>query len=230
MLIRRCWSLTKWCPLIIGHRGNTERWIKHYLSRGADGVEIDIYLYEGTVRVGHPYRGPRPALLREKVARFLMDFHIVKPVTLEKAIEILKGGVLWLDLKDRGLADYLINDEYRRVLAGYSSNLVFSTKYHIETTKLKRAYPDAVVLLSLQCAPAKALSLIEEAGADGISLEIAYATEELVNEVKSGGYLIAVWTVNDEDSAVRAALLKVDYVVSDYVEMVRKVCERMAVK
>lgn len=159
-----------------------------------------------------------------------MDFHIVKPVALEKAVEILKGGILWLDLKDRGLADYLIRDEYRRVLASYSSNLVFSTKYHIETTKLKKAYPEAAVLLSLQCAPAKILSLIEEAGADGISLEIAYATEELVKEVKTGGYLIAVWTVNDEDSAVRALLLGVDYVVSDYVEMVRRVCEGMTVK
>lgn len=230
MPTRRCWGLIKRCPLIIGHRGNTERWIKYYLSRGADGVEIDVYLHGGGVRVGHPYRGSRPALLREKVARFLMDFHVVRPVTLERAVEVLKGRVLWLDLKDRGLADRLINDRYRGILASYSSNLVFSTKYHIEATKLKRAYPEAVVLLSLQCAPANALSLIEEAGADGISLETAYVTEELVDEVKSGGYLIAVWTVNDEDSAVRAALLGVDYVVSDYVEMVGRVCERMAAR
>jgi glycerophosphoryl diester phosphodiesterase len=50
--------------------------------------------------------------------------------------------------------------------------------------------------------------------------------EELVEELHSAGYKVAVWTVNDPAKARELAELGVDYLITDHPEKVRRFAER----
>lgn len=211
-------------PLVIGHRANTERWLRKHLEAGADGIEVDVRLSGEGLSLGHPPPGIRPATVRERIASILTSFHILRPLSLEEILYLLGERILWLDLKDRGICSR-IRDLCSDILD--ERNLVLSTKHHIEARSAREIFPDARVFVSLSSAPADPVAVVESSRADGISLEITYATGELADALRSSGYSLALWTVNDEGQVARSLELGASFIVTDDVQLVRRALDRL---
>ena len=210
------------CPLIIGHRANTARWITFYLKRGADGVEVDVYRgEEGEPLIGHPPPRGRVRLLRERIARILANLHLTRPLRVYELARILPDNLtLWLDIKDRGAPKLL--EKLSPILVGHSS-LVISTRYHNEAQGIKTAMPHAVVMLSLESRP-PSLRVLKRSGADGVAIEASYLDEDLLKEAREAGFKVAAWVLNTPREIRDAASLGVDFIVTDFPEVARKLC------
>lgn len=206
----------------MGHRANTRRWIRRHLRRGADGVEIDVYMDGGKLYVGHPPSRRRYPLLRERIASLLAGLHLSPGVDPSELPRLLPAGtLLWLDLKSRGAPALLatLPPEVREWRP-----LVVSTRYHDEVAEIRNIIPGSLVVLSLQSRPPRLSSLTRPVSAAGVTIESVYIDEELVAEAHDAGLLLAAWVVNDAAEALRLARLGVDVIITDFPEVVRRAC------
>ena len=57
---------------------------------------------------------------------------------------------------------------------------------------------------------------MEVTGADGISVNYKFLSEEIVKKIKSRKKFVYTWTVNDSYEIKKIKKLKVDGIISDY--------------
>jgi glycerophosphoryl diester phosphodiesterase len=214
------------CPVVVGHRANTVRWIRRHLAEGADGVEVDVYIDGNKLVVGHPRERRRYPLLRERIASLLAGIHISRGVDLSRLPRLVgPGRLIWLDLKSRDSAR-LLHSMPREVVEW--PRLVVSTRYHDEVPLIRSVAPRALAFLSLQSRPPSLESLTRPARALGVTIESTYIDEGLVSEARSAGVLLAAWVVNEPEEAARLIKLGVDYIITDFPGVVREACRRIA--
>ncbi len=211
---------------VIGHRANTERWIRRYLKEGAHGIEIDIYMKEGSLEVGHPLDETKPILLRERISKALLGIHFNKGVNIIQAAHYSKGRILWLDLKDPGIYHDVLNIKEIRY---DPSEIIITTRFHDEALEIKKKYPWAKVLLSMESLPPRILDLINDVRAEGISLkyEIAKKKPDLIRNLINNRIEIGLWVINDEDQLKKAINWGVKYIVTDFVSLALRYCEAL---
>jgi hypothetical protein len=196
---------------VVGHRANTVSWLRR-LARCSDAVEIDVISTDGGFYATHSvvWRYGSPILLREKLARMLESLHLKPPTPLEKLIASLPEGMpVFLDLKTPINGDSI--RALRRIVGKRRAYIV--TRWH-NIAQLAAAYGFRV-LLSIASRPANPALLVERSGAHGLSIEAAYADGELVGELHSRGFEVAVWTVNSLEAAAAMEALGVDWLVTD---------------
>jgi glycerophosphoryl diester phosphodiesterase len=197
--------------LVVGHRANTRRWLRRQ-AVCSDLVEIDVVDEEGVLRSGH--RGPAgsPVLLRERLGRRLEELRFTPSPLLVDLLSLVPRGVgVMLDLKAPVEPRRL-----RRVVeeAGLAPTGIYvSTRWHNLGPGL--AGEGFRVLLSMDSRPASLSVLAGEAAAAGVSVRHSYVDRGLVEEAHSLGLVVAAWTVNRREEALRVAQLGVDMVVTD---------------
>lgn len=215
------------CPLIVGHRANTLRWLRRYLREGVDGVEVDAVLVGGEPRLGHPARRRRSPLLRERIAQILEGLHILKPMGIRDLVELVPEDIiLWVDVKGRG-APELVS---KILTLTRRHSIIVSTRYHDEASQLASMGKDKqiIVMLSMESRPHSLEAIAGSSGARGIAIESSYIDEDLVREAHMLGMQVASWTVNEESELSRMIGLGVDYVITDYPGVARRLCRELA--
>lgn len=226
-------------PLVLGHRGarreapeNTLPAFELAMAQGAAGVELDVRLDgSGRVIVLHDR-----TLLRVTAGR---DDRNVEALSADQLDQVtLDGGARVPTLEQvlgwAARGDHLLNVELKRDVAERRA-LVW------RVAKLLRAHPAArerVLLSSFDPLFVRALAwllpevpvswLVHEKqrvlgaapgfrrlGAAGVNPELALASDARLRRWRARGALIAVWTVNQPDDALRLARAGVDAVISD---------------
>ncbi len=198
-------------PVVVGHRANTPRWLRRHL-RCTSMVEVDVYLRGNMLVAGHQLPASRPLLLRQRLARILENMHFTPSRPLPLLLSTLPPSArVMLDLKDRVsprlVASVLEETEVE------PERVILATRWHSDARSLHEEV-GAPVLLSIDSRPANPLGLVEDAGAQGVSVRYSYLDPLFSRSLRSKGYLVAVWTVNTVDDFIYVKRL-VDLVVSD---------------
>ncbi len=215
-------------PLIVGHRANSIRKLYRYLSAGVDVIEFDVAYDEalGDLAVYHVIeekeltRSIRRSYVRQVLSLreifYILDYYwrrLNRRTRLSEMLSVLDSGVgIMIDLKTRGTADMLLEILKSRKLRG---EVYVSSKYHKDLRRVKVEMPEVKTLVTLREQPVNIASYIERAEADGASIDFAFADEDLVREMHSKGYKVAVWTVNDPSVARYIASIGVDMIITD---------------
>ena len=230
-------------PLVIGHRGakalvteNTMASFERARLDGADGVELDVRCTEdGVVVVMHD-----PDLSRMTGKR---DAREVARLTLEelREVELGPGGeraptlaeVLdWADAHDVRVNVELKHDvPGERALATATARLLRSRARAAERVILSSFQPRLLAWMRALAPNVPRAFLFHEkqrfartplvrviargVGAIALHPERTLCSPERVRGWKSHGFLVNVWTVNDEDEARDLAALEVDGLITD---------------
>ncbi len=198
-------------PLIVGHRANTLTKLRFYLQSGVDAVEVDI----AGSQVRHGSGGIKPATLREAILRRIF-FSEPKGDALERIVkEVLERNVtLVVDLKTPKVDPLIFSS-----LPSEGSVLV-SSKYHNLLRDLKPRLRGISTLASIQDRPVDPAKVMRDALADGLSVELSYVDEDLVENLREAGGIIYVWTVNDVDQALSLTSMRVDAITTDRPDLI----------
>lgn len=199
-------------PLIVGHRANNLTKLRLYLQLGVDAVEVDVTGRE----VRHGQGRIKPATLREAILRRIF-FNEPRGESFDRIVrELLDRNVaLVVDLKSPNIDASIFSS-----LPGDGSVLI-SSKFHNILRSLKPWLEGRyLTLASIQERPANPVRVMEDALADGLSVELSYVDEELLDEVKGAGGLVYVWTVNDVEQALSLASMGVNAITTDRPDLI----------
>lgn len=203
----------------MGTQENSIASIEKAIEAGADVVEFDVrFRPDGTPVMAHD-----PVLSNKK------------GTPLTEAFQTLSGdGVkikINLDIKETSnltevqelVSTYGLAE--RAFLTGVSERFV---------PEVRKQCPD--IPYYLNCAPSrskvigekyqqKLLQLLEETGAVGINCNYICSSERLATLLHDNGYLLSVWTVNNEDQMARALINGVDNITSRVPDQVMQLIE-----
>ncbi len=198
-------------PLIVGHRANTLAKLRFYLQSGVDAVEVDI----AGNQVKHGSGGIKPATLREALLRRIF-FPEPKGEALERIVEeILERNVtLIVDLKTPKVDPNIFGS------LPIEGSILVSSKYHNLLRDLKPKLRGIPTLASIQDRPVDPVRVMRDALADGLSVEVSYVDEDMIENLRVEGGLIYVWTVNDVDQALPLASMGVDAITTDRPDLI----------
>lgn len=214
--------------VVVAHKVNRRSLLLKYLRVGVEMVEFDVTLEGGALLVKHGAdvgsRGLRGFVMA--LGYLLLEGRdpLLKPSTLEEHLRLAGGRAgVWLDLKAKG-----IEKEAAALARAYGAKpVVVSSGFHNTLRFAREGCEDAVIMLgNVSYRPADPVREVELASADGLSIHHAFVDEEMVEELHSAGYKVAVWTVNDPAKARELAELGVDYLITDHPEKVRRFAER----
>ncbi len=236
-------------PLRIAHRGgagsvpeNTVVAFRHAVARGYDLVETDVRATaDGHLMLLHDDRLDRTTngagrlhdMTLEEVRRldagtkFAPEFAGEKVPTLEEALDVTRGSILLVEIKEPGLEERLLealrraDAERRVVIQSFDAGIVRRMK------ALAPHLPYALLLSSVpnrqkgEAAGADALlSETLECGAHIVGLRGDSATPYLVESLRRRGVALWLWTLNRPEDIQRAKDAGVAGIISDYPERI----------
>ncbi|MEZ0346835.1 MAG: glycerophosphodiester phosphodiesterase [Infirmifilum sp.] len=212
-------------PVVVGHKANKKSLLLRFLELNLKIIEFDVREDRGNLVVRHGFHvgGTGVRSLIMSYGYLLIDGRdpIFKPSTLEEYLKIINGRAgVWLDVKSRGFE----REAVERALSSGVKEVIVSTGFHNMLRRVKEGYSSITAMLgNVDYRPANPVKEVELAGADGLSINIEFVDKELVEEMRSVGYKVAVWVVNDIAKARWLAQLGVDYIITDIPEKIVKV-------
>jgi len=213
-------------PVIVAHKANKRSLLLKYLREEAKVIEFDVARRsDGVLIIRH---GTETA--SHGVRRMIMGYGylliegrdpLLRPSTLEEHLSIVDGrSGVWLDLKSRGIEREAVALARRFGV----KEVIVSSGFHHTLRYAKEADSAVLVFLgNVQYRPADPVKEVELAGADGVSIHYDFVDRELVEELHSAGYKVAVWTVNDLSNALKLKKLEIDYLITDIPEKMEKI-------
>jgi len=196
--------------LVIGHRANNVIKLRNYIVHGVDAVELDLT----SSGVGHGPDSIKPATLKEAILRRVLT----EPTSSAESMirEIVENHIhVIIDIKTPVGYEPFFN-----AFLGKGQGVMVSSKFHPVIRSLKEKGFRIPMLASIQERPVSPSSVMEAALADGLSVELSYVDEDLVNEVHEANGLVFVWTVNDVDQALHLQTLGVDAIITDRPDLI----------
>lgn len=205
-------------PLILGHRGspadapeNTLRSFALALDHGADGVELDVQpsadgvpvvIHDDTLDRTTDRRGPLRLLPWETIGAARAAGEPVP--RLEQIAQWAAEANAWLnvELKTAGTEAAALRAVRE---AGILPRAVFSSFVPAAVAEVRRIAPEACAFLLTEQWDARARAHFHEAGAGGVCLGNAGATDPVLRELARAAVPVIVWTV-DEPARMRHLL------------------------
>lgn len=221
---------------VVAHRGgalfapeNTLAALRGAIESGADYAEIDVRrTRDGVLVLMHDRSLRRTAgadlfvseadfaeVRALDAGSWFSDRFRGEPVpTLEEAIALSRGKIgLMIELKPDGDPSPLVEDAVgliRRYGVERDCILVSSSR---QVLRLVRESDPELATGLIAAVAWGDLSRLDET--DAVSVELTFATEELIRSLHGSGRLAFVWTVNREDDIRRAAGLGADAIITD---------------
>ncbi|QOJ78716.1 glycerophosphodiester phosphodiesterase [Infirmifilum lucidum] len=216
-------------PIIVAHKANRKSLLLKYLRVGVEVVEFDVTRDgNGELVVKHGMetgvRGLRGLVMDYGYLLIEGRDPLFRPSTLEEHLSLVgsKCGV-WLDLKTRGI-------EVESVALARKfgvRDVIVSSGFHNTIRRAKEVDGSVTAILgNVQYRPANPVKEVELASADGISVHYYFVDRELVEELHSVGFKVAVWTVNNPAKASELVELGVDYLITDAPEKLRLIAAK----
>ena len=217
--------------LVIGHRGaaghapeNTIESIKYAIGMGVDYVEIDV----------QPTRDGRLVVFHDRTMRRLTGLHgYVRDYTFARLTEkanlsnghkipsfeavcdlVSKSNVgLYVEIKSPG-----IESDILKTLSNYFdiSSCLMASFYHRSILKLKRLDPTVKTIALMVGVPVTTRNIVRDSQCNYLGLGIGSLDEQQIQEVRSEGCGVIVWTVDEADEMPLLCKLGVDGVVSNF--------------
>jgi len=214
--------------LVCAHRVNTRSRLLRVLRFSPHMIEFDVNEVCGELVAVHgvsepPLRNPLVRNVVKELERIIVG-DPRRPQPLRMLLRGLRGIGVWIDVKKRGIALKAI-EEVLRVCE--PSTIVVSTAFYPELRIVKKEHPDVSTFLGNVSFYPPSTSIVHEVEADGISIEYSYLDEELVNELRRDGVMVAVWTVNRVEDIWRMLRLGIDVLITDFPDLALKVVEEM---
>lgn len=216
------------CPLVIGHRGakgeapeNTLAGIRHALTAGVNGVEIDVHLTrDGHLVLMHDFFVDRTTNGRGRIADLTfeqiraLDAGQGEPVPLlEEVFGVIGDKELFIEVKCRGAEGMLLALVEK---APRFDKITFKSFDHRIVKRLKelnRGVRTACIIEGLPVHPQK---LAEDSYADIVSVS-AYMTDRyLVDQCHQYGLQTFVWCAETPDSYKSLAAMGFDYICTSF--------------
>ncbi len=220
--------------MIYAHRGasaaepeNSLTAFERAVADGADGVELDVRATADGVPVVLHDRG----LARTTGGHGLIDelpLSVVRQIatgdrrpipTLAKVLELLAGRLaLDLEIKQAGVEAAVL-----ATLAGFPAAtwVLSSFDWSILRSVRSRA-PEAVLWPLAQTADEALFDVAAAVGADGVALQAAAISEEVVERCRQARLRVMAWTVNDVGEARRLRELGVAVLCTDHPAEIRE--------
>ena len=209
--------------IILGHRANTPRWVRRFLAEGADGVEMDVYCRGGELYASHLSLVGRARLLRERIASLLTGLHLLGPYRARDLLALVpQGSPVMLDLKSR------VSEECLAELSVLSEGYKVYVSIRDYDLAPRLAEKGLSVLLSMDHRPLGVLDELRAASAAGVSINKRYLDEDLARLLRGHGYIVAAWTINTAEEAIKVSSMGADIIVTDYPGIARKVLRSRA--
>lgn len=227
--------------LVIGHRGaaghapeNTIESISCAIEMGVDYVEIDV----------QPTRDGRLVVFHDRTMRRLTDFNgYVREYTFveltEKANLSNKQKIpsfeavcdlvsktnagLFVEIKSPGIESAIL-----KTLRNYFdiSGCLLGSFYHRSILKLKQLDPTVKTIALMAGVPLSTRNIIRESRCDYLGLGIGSLDEQQIQEGRSEGRGIIVWTVDEPDELPLLCELGIDGVVSNFPDRIIQTLSR----
>ena len=217
--------------LVIGHRGaaghapeNTLESIGCAIGMGVDYIEIDV----------QPTRDGRLVVFHDRTMRRLTGLHgYVRDYTFveltekanlsngqkipsfEKVCELVaKSNVgLFVEIKSAGIESLIL-----KTLRKYFdvSSCLLGSFYHRSILKLKQLDPNVKTIALMVGVPVTTRNIVRDSQCNYLGLGIGSLDEQQIQEVRSEGCGVIVWTVDEADEMPLLCKLGVDGVVSNF--------------
>lgn len=216
---------------IMGHRGarnekpeNTMAGFKHLINLGLKCVELDIHMSKDEhIVVIHDETLERTtngegAVNSKSLSELQkLDAGLGERIpTLSEVLELLlpQGFEIQIEIKDPNAVSPLI--EYLKELEEDKLKQIIVISFDHKTIfKVKNQLPNIRTTAILYGYPLDPCSLIKAARADGISINLQFADEDLVKKVKKEKYSVTVWNANSKEDFERMKDLGIDYIATD---------------
>ena len=219
--------------LRIGHRGaaghapeNTLRAIERAIAFGADLVELDVQrTADGHLVIMHDKRVDRTTngtgYVREMTLDELRKLDAgngQRVPTLEEVIDLAKGRV--------GLMLEIISQETGAQVwstlsqTGFGGPVIYAAFLHSELLQIRDVGPTAVTLALLEGVPVRPTAFAEDAKVSHVGIAMDSITRPFVNGLRSAGFRVFVYTVNDPRDIGWVRSLGVDGIISDFPERI----------
>ncbi len=216
---------------IMGHRGarnekpeNTMAGFQHLIDLGLNCVELDIHLskdkhivviHDETLERTTNGVGPVSALNLSELKELNAGEGEQIP-TLEEVFNLLLplGFEIQVEIKDPHTVAPLI-ERLKKMDDKSLAQLIIISFDHRTIFKVKNQIPFIRTTGILYGYPLDPCSVIKAARADGISINLEFADEELVKKVKKEKYSVTVWNANTKEDFERMKALGIDYIATD---------------
>jgi glycerophosphoryl diester phosphodiesterase len=213
---------------ILGHRGarheapeNTLAGIEHGLAAGVDGVEVDVRITsDGRIVVIHDATVDRTTNGSGPVAG--MTFDELRTLDagdgervplLEEVVAALRGrGVLSVEIKERAHALPVARRLHELDATGFVNIISFD---HRPLAVAAEAAPGLRTGCLVVARPADPVGLVMAAGADFLSIHLAYVDAELVATCHAAQVPVCAWNCNEPGDLPRYAEIGVDWLGTD---------------
>ena len=213
----------------IAHRGGRGYWPENTLeafskarSKGADGVELDVYTTLDGQLVVHHDTSFTVGRKKYNIARCtLEELRRAKPslCTLDEALEVIseQGLSLWLELKNNADGAACVEAVRRR---GLQDRTVYLSFFQDRLELVRAADPSARLSFTFSNPPSDLSAIVHRLGLAAVTANARCITKERVKSWHDAGLIVGAWTVN-ERSEVRALRdMDVDAICSDYPDIV----------
>lgn len=221
-------------PLRVGHRGaaghraeNTLPSIDYAIGLECDWVELDVQeTGDGHLVLMHDKRVDRTTDGVGVVAELsysdiqslrCADSAIVPP--LDAALSRIDGrcGAM-LEIITPGSALKVLRAVQR---AHRWSPVIFSSFLHGELVQIRRTDPTAVTMALFECVPVDPMALLAATGATHVGISLDSTTREFVERLRSLGFGVYVYTVNDPRDIAMLDDYGLEGMISDFPERIR---------
>lgn len=222
-------------PLKIAHRGamghvteNTIESVQKALEMGCDAIEIDVYkVKDGSLMVFHDEKLNRVSngtgniedYTKEELKKLLVTGNYRIP-TLEEVISTIdKKVILNIELKGSNTAEgtiEIIKDFKRK--GWTNSNFIISSFKWEELEKIYELDPTLDIAVLTDKEPADAIEFAHKVKAVAINPHFKKLNKTNVSKIKEANLKIYPWTVNEIKDINRMKELKVDGIITNYLE------------
>lgn len=234
ILIQACDMVQK--PLVIGHRGamgheteNTLASVQKALDLGVDMIEIDIFkVKSGELVVFHDKTLDRLANAGGNIEEY--DYFTLTQVVLDgnhkipllqEVIRLIDKKVrLNIEIKGKGTTDRLnhIVKHFIEDKEWPADSFIISSFDWDELRTIRSINPTLPIAVLTDSNPSEAIAIAQELNAEAINPHFAKLTQENVNAIKSAGFKIYTWTVNDPQDILSVKRYGVDGIITNYPE------------
>lgn len=217
---------------IFAHRGasglepeNTLRSFRRAIELGAEWVELDVRLVEGTPVVFHDRtlsrRTGKSGVVESQSLHFLrsLDVGLGEQIpTLAEALELLHGRAhSQIELKGPGCAQAVAQLLGRAISEGAAPDSFLVSSFDSEQTLLcKRLLPEVPVACLTYGYPQRPIELAASLSAVSFHFNIDAVTPQRVRELKAAGLKVFVYTVNSDADLQFVLKAGVDGVFTDF--------------
>lgn len=191
----------------MGTKDNSVESVENAIRIGADVVEFDVrFRSDGTPVMSHDKTGVNKAVEVEEAFKVIASDENEIKINLD-----IKETTNLVNLEKLVVKYALVE---RAFMTGVSQDKVDEVKRQCNVLKYYLNYSPSKWKINSEKYKEKVIDLMETTGAIGINCNYLFMSERLAIALHESGYLLSIWTVNQEDKIARCLVLGADNVTS----------------